>query len=599
MILSDLHFLRPLFLWALPLVAFIIVWLQRSRHSSRSWANVCDRQLLPFLLADAPGRHRTPWAPWLVGITTSLLILALAGPTWERLPQPVFRDQSALVIALDLSRSMDAGDIKPSRLARARHKITDILELRQGGQTALLVYAGDAFAVTPLTDDQGTIIAQLPSLDTDMMPRQGSRVDHALNKATELLKQAGATSGHILLVTDGIDETANDSLLKTLRKQGHKLSILGTGTREGAPIPLGSGGFLKDQNGAIVVPKLNSVRLRDWATRSGGRYTQIQTDDRDIRYLLETAELGSLDQAEQATGMQSDQWRELGPWLILLVIPVAALAFRRGILLVLFALLLPLPPPAHAIDWNSLWRNADQRGSDAFTNGDTASAAQHFKDPQWKAAAQYRNGDYAGAAASLENIETPDALYNRGNAQAKLGQFDEASASYRQALELDPNHEDAKHNLKLLQQPSSDQQSSENQDDSPEQQGDESQSQQGDKSDQEGQPSSESESASESDASQDEKKQSASSESSQSTPDQTDDHQQSSANEGSSEPRDEEPADQQQAAADQGQREDDSNPATEQWLRRIPDDPGGLLRRKFLYQYQQRGQRSPQEDKQW
>ena len=173
--MSEFHFLRPLWFLALLPLAAVVIALLRNKTRSRSWAAVCDPRLLPWLLAgDAGAQHRT-WAPWLSALIGTLLIVALAGPVWERLPQPVFRDQSALVIALDLSRSMDAADLKPHRVTRAVHKITDILKQRHGGQVALLVYAGDAFTVTPLSDDRDTILAQLTSLDTALMPLQGSQ----------------------------------------------------------------------------------------------------------------------------------------------------------------------------------------------------------------------------------------------------------------------------------------------------------------------------------------------------------------------------------------------------------------------------------------
>jgi Ca-activated chloride channel family protein len=139
--MSELHFLRPLwFLAMLPLMALITAML-RNKARSRSWAAVCDQQLLHWLLTSQAGSKHRAWAPWLTALTGTVLIVALAGPVWERLPQPVFRDQSAMVIALDLSRSMDAGDIKPRRITRAIHKITDILKQHHDGQIALLVYA--------------------------------------------------------------------------------------------------------------------------------------------------------------------------------------------------------------------------------------------------------------------------------------------------------------------------------------------------------------------------------------------------------------------------------------------------------------------------
>jgi len=614
--MSEFHFLRPLWLLALPAVAALIIGLLRAKRSSRGWTAVCDAQLLPFVLAGQREAQRRSSAPWLVGMTGSLLVIALAGPSWERLPQPVFRDQSALVIALDLSRSMDAGDLKPSRLIRARHKITDILRTRQAGQTALLVYAGEAFTVTPLTDDADTILNQLASLDTGMMPSQGSRADLAVAAAADLLQQAGATRGDILLVTDGIDGDALASQLDGLRRQGHRLSILGTGTQQGAPIPVADGGFLKDTQGSIVVPRLDAAALQRWAQRGGGRYAAMRLDDHDIQYLFAGQTRGNLNQAEQAGGLQSEQWREQGPWLILLVIPLAALAFRRGVLVLLLPLLMPVPEPAHAVDWASLWSRPDQQGMRSLEEGEATAAAQQFENPQWRAAAQYRAGLYEQAAAGLESVKTPDALYNRGNALAKLGQYPQAMASYQQALELDPDHQDARHNLELLEQQQ--EQQDQSQQDSPPSRDD---------SEQAGEQQDSQDASSEGDQKPGDQQQAgAGSEEPQSaeqaaseTADQQSTQQASSAGEetqgdqGKDEPDAQASSGQEAPSSDQGgetasadtasigeQHTDDaSDPATEQWLRRIPDDPGGLLRRKFLYQYQQRERRAKPEDEPW
>ena len=607
--MSEFHFLRPLWLLALPAVAALIIGLLRAKHSSRSWAAVCDAQLLPFMLVGQRGPQRRSLAPWLVGMTGSLLVIALAGPTWERLPQPVFRDQSALVIALDLSRSMDAGDLKPSRLIRARHKITDILRTRQAGQTALLVYAGEAFTVTPLSDDADTILNQLASLDTGMMPSQGSRADLALAAAADLLQQAGATRGDILLVTDGIDGDELASQLDSLRKQGHRLSILGTGSQQGAPVPVADGGFLKDTQGSIVVPRLDAAELQRWAQRGGGRYATIRPDDHDVQYLFAGQTTPSLNQAEQASGLQSDQWHEQGPWLILLVIPLAALAFRRGVLVLLLALLMPVPESAHAVDWASLWSRPDQQGMRALEEGEAADAAQVFENPQWKAAAQYRAGQYEQAAASLEPMKTPDTFYNRGNALARLGQYPQAMASYQQTLELDPDHEDARHNLELLQQQ---QQQQEQQNQSPQ----DSPSSQDD-SEQAGKQQDSQDASSEGDQNQGDQQQAGSdsqeSQSSEQAASEAAD-QESTQHEQGTDERDAQTSSRQETQSSEQRDETDvadtasigeqhteeaSDPATEQWLRRIPDDPGGLLRRKFLYQYQQRERRAKPEDEPW
>ena len=200
---SQFHFVRPWWLLAFLPLAWLVWSKWKRRVGSRNWEAICDPALLPhILIGNERGAKR--WSTLATGLCGALAILALAGPVWQKLPQPVFSTQSALVIALDLSRSMDATDVNPSRLARARFKVADILARRGEGETALLVYAGDAFTVTPLTNDAATIESQLKALTTDIMPVQGNRTDTALSKAMELLRQAGASRGDILLITDEV-----------------------------------------------------------------------------------------------------------------------------------------------------------------------------------------------------------------------------------------------------------------------------------------------------------------------------------------------------------------------------------------------------------
>ncbi|NOQ63490.1 MAG: VWA domain-containing protein, partial [Methyloprofundus sp.] len=250
MMFSEFHLIRPYWLLAfLPLIAYVFLHIKHKLQQG-SWTAVCDPELLPFILEEK--QQQQSHLPLIASTLASILaIIALAGPAWERIPTPVFRNASALVIALDLSRSMDATDIKPSRLARARFKIADLLKQRKDGQSALIVYANSAFTVTPLTDDTETINNQLVALSSDLMPAQGSNSTAAVELAVQLFKNAGLQKGQILLVTD------DDTLSEVDIPNGYQLSILAVATTEGAPIKVAQGGFLKDASGNIVVPKLD------------------------------------------------------------------------------------------------------------------------------------------------------------------------------------------------------------------------------------------------------------------------------------------------------------------------------------------------------
>ncbi len=574
--IEQFHFLRPAWLLLLPLLALLLYLLARHRLDASRWRQVVDARLLPHLLVGGGAARR--WPLWVFGLVATLAIVALAGPTWERRPQPVYHNEAALVIALDLSRSMDASDLKPSRLARARHKIVDLLAARDEGQTALVVYARDAFAVTPLTSDTETILTLLPSLDTSLMPAQGSRAERSLELAFELFAGGGVPRGDLLLVSDGLDALALERLRERLDGSPHRLSVLAVGTVAGGPIPLHNGGFLKDTDGAIVVTALAEDNLRAAAEAGNGVYAAISADDLDINALVYLFESGLAAAGVRASERSTELWREFGPWLLLLALPFAALAFRRGMpYAVALGILVSAPPDAQALDWVSLWQSDDRRARALFDAQDHAAAAATFEDPDWRATAAYRAGDLDAAIETWKRLDGARARYNRATALAGLGRYAEALDEYSRLLERNPDHADARYNKRQiedwLEQQQRQQQESQAQGDAGDEQRRQSAGQQSGERDQ-------SRAAAGDDAQRSEET--------------------GDAAEAVSGERDEATAGADPAAEAESAGElpgealakveqQMSEQATEQWLRKIPDDPGGLLRRKFLFQYRQRG----------
>jgi Ca-activated chloride channel family protein len=476
--LADFHFLRPDWLWAVPVVIACAILLARRQLGAGSWQNVVDAVLAPHVLARSASR-RSDYRWWLLGLSGVIAVLALAGPAWQRIEQPVFRSDQALVIALDLSRSMDAQDVAPSRLMRARLKILDLLERRGSGQTALVVYSSNAFTVTPLTTDNDTIAALVNSLSTDIMPSRGSYPIAAIQKGQQLLEQAGAVVGEVLLITDGSSSPATERIVRDLKDSGYTLSVLAVGTSEGAPIPRLSGGFVTDQSGNIAVPKLEERSLRALAIAGGGRFSGLSTDDRDLDYLL-SGEAGQRTASDDA--LATDRWREEGPWLVLLLLPLAAMAFRRGWVIVLLFFILPPDKAAYALTWNDIWLSRDQQAQRKLAEGAATEAVDLFEDPDWRAVAQYRAQDYAQSARAFAERDDARSLYNLGNAMARQGEFESAIDAYEQVLEIDPDNEDAEYNRDLLKQIQEQQQEQQNQGDQQEpsdQQGDGEQSDEG------------------------------------------------------------------------------------------------------------------------
>ena len=666
-IIQQFHFLRPWWFLALPPLIYVLLLLHRRKSSVSMWRNLCDSDLLPHILTGQEQARRS-WPFWLMLLLLSVAVTSLAGPVWRKLPQPVFRNQSALVIALDLSASMRAGDIPPNRLERAKHKVIDILRRRVDGQTALVVFALEAFTVSPLTEDTNTIALMVPSLSDQLMPSQGSRPELAIAKAQELLKQAAATSGDVLLITDSAEISGMQQAVANLVDAGYRLSILGVGSEEGAPIALQNGGFLKDRTGSIVIPKIDQQALQSLASAGNGVYHLFSSDDADLNdfFRLWTAKVENSDQrlAEQAASkFKADIWVEEGVWLILPLLPFVLLLFRRGWLVVLCVLVLPVSHPAQAKDLTQYFKNNNLNASELYQNKDYEKAAKTFSDPRWKSAAYYKSGDYQKSLDQLRGLDDTQSIYNRGNILARMGKMKDAITAYDEVLKRDPDNEDAKYNRDLLQQYLKQQQQKQN--DQSQKDGDSSrQNQQNSQNGEQQQNQSQQDSSEQKDKNsqaqnendqQQEQQQNQSQQSQQNQADGKKGNSQSDSGENNDEKNNdkdkinpslakenqEEQKDQQkdqpqsmqqanqedankdqqrsqmqkdihdqQQKIDQARKDSGKNDAKatetvakqqlsdkerremrllDQWLRRVPDDPGGLLRRKFRYQSQAQG----------
>tara|TARA_B110000305_G_C19447461_1_gene645682 strand:- start:24 stop:1808 length:1785 start_codon:yes stop_codon:yes gene_type:complete len=570
-VIDNFHFLRPLWLLALIPVLLFFSAMWRVNSVVTAWDKAIDKNLLPYLLDRSKNAsQRTPlillFAAW------ALSILALAGPVWEQLPQPVQKKEDALVIVFDLSLSMFAPDHSPNRLDLAKRKLRDILALREEGQTALVVYAGDAHTVTPLTDDVVTIEALVPSLSPNIMPLFGSKPVEAIELAIGLLDGTDASRGKVLLMTDGIRGFDEELLItEQFADNDYELLIMGIGTEEGAPIRTNDGEFLTDEAGALIIPTLNKDVLQSLANRVSGRYHDIQLADSDLAYLLSDFEL--LDD-EQMSDVEEefDIWYEFGPWLLLLVLPIAALSFRRGwlfcfVLITGSGMMLP-SQQAQALEWKDLWMTKDQQAAEAFASEAHTTAALLFEATDWQGAANYKAANYEAAVASFSAIDTVDGHYNRGNALALSGNYAESIAAYDIALSLELGHPDALQNKEIVEQllEQEEAENGENQD--------------GEDQESESEQNSENESDEESENSDQQDQESQ--EGNQDPQDQEQQNQPPEEQEGS------ESNSEQNTPSETTNEEFEEQQSLEQWLRRIEDDPGELLRRKFRYQYRQR-----------
>lgn len=325
----SFHFLRPYYLFsALPLLGILWILYKRIDYSN-TWRRACDPNLLPHLLNSDTTKQRR-FSLFLFLIAGLLTVFALAGPTWSRRPIPMFRNMTARVIVLDLSPSMLAEDIPPNRIERARYKLLDILKQSRAVQTGLIVFSGEPYVVTPLTQDSNTIAAMVPSLSPYIMPSPGNDMKGALLLAAKLIRQGAQGHGEILLITDNQAKSATLATVEKLSAHGINTSVLGIGTREGAPIPLARNNYLQNAKGDILISKLDTKNLNTLAHAGGGRYATFTNSDHDLNALLKApTELHEQQNAVRVHLMEM-AWIDRGRDVLLLLLPIVALAFRRG-----------------------------------------------------------------------------------------------------------------------------------------------------------------------------------------------------------------------------------------------------------------------------
>lgn len=563
--LGALHLLRPQWLWAL-LALPVLGWLwRRSAVVREPWRDAIDAHLLPHLL-DTPAHARRWIAPALAALTYALAVLALAGPSLREIERPLAQGGTPLVIALDLSSAALAPDLPPSRLAQARAEIARMLEAREGAPVALVAYADDAFTVAPLTEDAANVALFLDALAPDVMPVDGRNAARAIEHAVELLRRAGHARGDIVLLTGEAEPSARNAAAAAAQG-GHRVSVLGLGNATGA--------LVRTRDGAVRTVRLDADALRALAREGDGAYAPLEPGDGDLR-ALGVLDAGRADDARGGRGVRIRE--DQGYWLLPLLMLFALLALRHRAGLAVLVLAVALPwTPAHAADW---WQRPDQAAHERLEAGNAA----------------YREGAFDTAAALYRSVDSADAHYNRGNALARQGQYREAIAAYDAALAREPGMPDAVANRRavaaaLKRQPPSGPQSKDPRPGSGE--GEKKPGANG--------------AAGDADAPPPEQAGDADPQASRSKP------------QPSPKP-DDAAARERQREADAAQRErmrralqqqkGQSHPertpppaetpaqrerriANEAWLRRVPDDPGGLLRAKFRLEHERRQQQGP------
>ena len=441
------HWFRPWWLLLLPLLGWLLWQLWHRQKRAGRWQMILPPAFHAALLKGGSGREsKTPWI--VLGLAWLLAVLALLGPSWDRVEQSAQKPADPLVVLLELTPQMLATDVTPTRLEQARRKLLDLLQSRSDAQTAIVVYSGSAHTLVPLSDDLATSRNLLEALKPSIMPQVGQRADLAVAKALTLLERGALGQGRILLIGSSLSEQERQGIRQALRGQAPQWLMLGIGTPQGAPVTVEDGSFLKDAQGAILVPRLDSPSLKAFANELGGRYRQARVDDSDLRGLGLFDAPHSL--REDGQTLRLDTWADQGYWLLLPLLLLAACAGRRGWLLCL-PLLFMLPQPSQAFEFNDLWLRPDQQGLHLLRQKQPLAAAEHFQDPQWQGVALYEAGQYAAAAERFAQGSDARAHYNRGNALAKSGELEAALDAYEQALEQQPELRPAQTNKALVE----------------------------------------------------------------------------------------------------------------------------------------------------
>lgn len=456
--LEYFHFLRPW--WALAFLSYGFLWLMHRRKSAANQA--FDGIIAPHLLEHLKVRRfDSKWfSPQsFIAVLLLLSIIIMMGPSWRQQASPLSEDESALVILLDVSASMSQRDTQPSRLARAKQKIGDLLALRPDKRAALVVFAGSAHTVLSLTNDQQILQQYLAAIEPGIMPRPGKFPEYALAEVDEILRHNTAAAT-ILLIGDGPGSDTSAAFQTYFDSHQHQLLILGVGTD-------------KPQEG--LIPR-ETKALERLASISGGQFVAVTVDDGDVRSIARNVARHFVIVDDSAL-----PWLDSGYPLVFPVLLLFLMWFRQGWtlswlwLLAPIILLQPVEPThaqdiagnaadesktveqpvdqtEHVIRWlTDLWLTPDQQGWLLMKRTHYAEAANRFEDLRWKALAYYYDEQFMLAAEYFSRSDSDDALFNEANARAHARDYVRARDRYDRLLARNPDYPGAADNRKTVQ----------------------------------------------------------------------------------------------------------------------------------------------------
>ncbi|UJF18358.1 VWA domain-containing protein [Vibrio sp. SS-MA-C1-2] len=430
---QQFHFMRPEWLFLLIPFSLLLVWRWRQEQQETLSKQLPEHLLKALTVGDSGWKKLLPLK--LLYLIILLGVIVASGPTWQQQLSPFGEDKAPLVVVLDNSSSMQQKDLPPSRLIRAKQKIEDLLTLRSGGNTSLIVYSGSAHLAMPATQDSDVYKPLLHAIKPNIMPRKGKFAEYSLPLIDAEFKNS-PTSGTVLLITDGLGSQTVQKFSDYFAHSDHQLIVFSIGNNEKlSDIPM-------DYTG-----------LKRLADQSNGEIITISVDNQDIESInkqITRHMLLSLD--------KSLPWKDVGYYLLFPLAALFLLWFRKGWLVqwCLASMLIlgsSAPNQVQAAEWHfaDIWLTADQQGQWYYQQQDYLTAAERFIDPLWKGVAYYQAQEYKKAHSYFMRVDSPEALFNAANALAHQREYIAARDLYKVLIKATPDYPNANHNLNVLQ----------------------------------------------------------------------------------------------------------------------------------------------------
>ncbi len=445
---EEFHFLRPQLLWLLiPALLSFIIALVGLRETVR-WKDVIAPHLRPFMIKKGSERIKK-WMHLALFVCVSVAIMGASGPSWRKIEEPEKILETPLVILLDLSQSMMATDIQPTRLERAKFKIQDFLEAKPGALTALIGYAGTAHTIVPLTRDYNIIKSHIKTLSPDVMPFPGSDLEKALILADTIASRTEAP-GNVLLISDDFTETSFGHIQNFVINTNNQVTIMPMNTVGGANVPAKQKNqVLKDSNGEIVRSLLDTNILEKMASLEKVSISALTLDKSDVAFLAKN--ISENLEFKEDVEEKENNWRDDGLWLVIPFAFIVLIWFRKGWVIYGFLIMVTFSSCSEESKFMDLWETKDYQAQKYYDKAQYDEAGKLYTDPLRQGVSWYKAGDYDKAIEAFEQDTTATGAYNLGLAYYKNGDYAAAALAFGKATEIDPEMETAKHNQQVAQ----------------------------------------------------------------------------------------------------------------------------------------------------